>query len=158
MSLQLHIKEHKLKKSEILKDLKKAIKYFDFKKQFAKNKEYHVHNVNLLIKAFNFLENQTETNLINTIDTLLIIVFFQNLDRYENTQTALERTIFTIKNKKYTYDFYAGIMCGNYLNKTVKDLLKKKELPEAEKIQKILDTSFVDVFITDVLNKIKKII
>jgi len=103
-----------MKLSTILAKSKKAIDYFSFKKQFAKNKEYHQINVEALeqmqLLANNLLNSKKE---IVIIESLILELYTYKLIEWKDQKTALKKVGEIIEHPKATKERFKDFISAN---------------------------------------------
>lgn len=87
--------------ANILKDAKDALQYFDNKVKFAKNKPYHLFQLNKIIRlnnAFDHVVNQDHSEVINA---LLLALLRHKLNEEQDLHLALSSIGDIIQNPQY---------------------------------------------------------
>lgn len=106
-----------MKFQKILENSSRAIDYFDFKTEFAKNQKYHNKNVNELVKLYNLTETLLNNKHLKLIETLLLEIYTNKLKEWKGDQKQAYKSIrFILSNLDYCQkDFLSFIEHNHYL-------------------------------------------
>jgi len=132
-------------KNEILQESKKAIDYFIFKTQFAKNKSFHTKNINSLIDLYNYLEKPT--HISDIMDAILLELYLHKVLEIKNEHYAIKKVASIIEYPKESILSVQDFIRDNII-------FKRLEQPnfKTSDIFKTIEVIGIETHIQEILN------